>query len=102
MGIKGALTRVLTNWLPADEQARMTANLLAWLCADLPPAERQEKIEQLSPRLLGRSRKGQLGLRLVVYTHLLRLPPLRWLRQWVTLVEAHPSSLAARPASRWL
>jgi hypothetical protein len=79
MEIKRALTRTLLNWLPADAQARMAADVVAWLCTELPPAEQREKIEKLAPRLLERVRAGQFGLRLVVYYHLLRLPPLRWL-----------------------
>jgi hypothetical protein len=79
MEIKEALTRALLNWLPVDEQERMAADVVAWLCADLPAAQRQQKIEKLGPRLLKRIHAGQLGLRLVVYYHLLRLPPLRWL-----------------------
>ncbi|MEJ2736225.1 MAG: hypothetical protein P8189_22110 [Anaerolineae bacterium] len=79
MEIKVALTRALLNGLPVDEQERMAADVVAWLCADLPAAQRQEKIEVLAPRLLERIRVGQFGLRLVVYYHLLRLPPLRWL-----------------------
>jgi hypothetical protein len=35
--IKQALTRVLLNWLPVDEQERMAADVVAWLCADMPP-----------------------------------------------------------------
>jgi hypothetical protein len=77
MEIKEVLTRVLLTWLPADEQERMAADVVAWLCADLPAAQRQQKIEKLGPRLLKRIREGQFGLRLVVYYHLLRLPPLR-------------------------
>jgi hypothetical protein len=79
MEIKEALTRALMNWLPADEQVRMGADVVAWLYADLPPAEQREKMEKLAPRLLERIRAGHIGLRLVVYYHLLRLPPLRWL-----------------------
>jgi hypothetical protein len=77
MEIKAALTRALLNGLPVDEQERMAADVVAWLCADLAAAQRQEKIEVLGPRLLKRIRAGQFGLRLVVYYHLLRLPPLR-------------------------
>jgi hypothetical protein len=79
MEIKQALTRALLNWLPVDEQERMAADVVARLCADIPAAQRQDKIEKLGPRLLKRIRAGQLGLRLVVYYHLLRLPLLRWL-----------------------
>jgi hypothetical protein len=75
--IKEALTRALLNRLPVDEQERTAADVVAWLCADLPPAEQPEKIEKLAPRLLERIRAGRIGLRLVVYYHLLRLPPLR-------------------------
>ncbi len=79
MEIKEALTRALLNGLPADEQVRMAADVVAWLYADLPPAEQREKMEKVGPRLLERIRAGRIGLRLVVYYHLLRLPPLRWL-----------------------
>ena len=77
MEIKEALTRALLNWLPVDEQVRMAADVVAWLYADLPPAEQREKMEKLAPRLLERIRAGRIGLRLVIYYHLLRLPPLR-------------------------
>jgi hypothetical protein len=80
MGIRQAMTRTLMGWLPPEEQTRMAAAVVAWLCADLPPCEQREKIEWLAPRLAERIRKGQFGLRLVIYCHLLRLPPLRWLR----------------------
>jgi len=52
------------------------ADLITWLCADLPPAGQREKIEWLGPRLLERICKGRIGLPLVVYYHLLRLPNL--------------------------
>ena len=58
------------NWLPADDQARMAADLIAWLYADLPPAEQQEKIEWLGPRLIEMIRKGCFGLSLVACYHL--------------------------------
>ena len=79
MEIKGALIRALMNWLPAEQQERMASDVVAWLCADLTAARRQEKVEKLTPRLLKRIRAGRLGLRLVIYYHLMRLPPLRWL-----------------------
>jgi hypothetical protein len=79
MEIKKALTCALMNWLPADEQVRMAADVVAWLYADLPPAEQREKMEKVAPRLLERIRAGRIGLRLVIFYHLLRLPPLRWL-----------------------
>jgi hypothetical protein len=95
--IKQALTRVLLDRLPADAQARMAADVVAWLCADLPPAEQREKIEKLGPRLLKRIRAGQLGLRLVVYYHLLRLPPFRWLDLW-----GAPAERAGKNQLGWL
>jgi hypothetical protein len=79
MDIKASLTRALLNGLPVDEQERMAADVVAWLCADMPAAQRRDKIEVLGPRLLHRIGTGRIGLRLVVYYHLLRLPPLRWL-----------------------
>jgi hypothetical protein len=74
-------------WLPVDEQANMAVDVVAWMCAGLPPAERQIQIARLAPRLLDRIREGQFGLRLVIYYHLLRLPPLRCLRQWMLAVQ---------------
>jgi hypothetical protein len=76
---KQALTRLLMNQLPADEQARMVSSLVDWVYADLPLAERQ-KIVWVEPRLADMMHQGRFGLRLLVYTHLLRLPPLRWLK----------------------
>ena len=97
MEIMKALTRALLNRLPAGEQERMAADVVAWLCADLPARQRQEKIEKLGPRLLERIRAGQLGLRLVVYYHLLRLPPLRWLDP-----RGAPAEHPARSQLSWL
>jgi len=74
------MTRILMGWLSPDEQTRMAAAVVAWMCADLPPCEQREKIEWLAPRLATRIRKGQFGLWLVIYYNLLRLPPLRWLQ----------------------
>jgi hypothetical protein len=97
MGIKQVLTRVLLNWLPADAQRRMAADVVAWLCADLPPAAQREKMEKLAPRLLKRIRAGQFGLRLVVYYHLLRLPPFRWLDP-----RGAPAEALAKSSLSWL
>jgi hypothetical protein len=101
MEIKKALTRALLNWLPVDEQERMAADVVAWLCADLPTAQRQEKIEKLGPRLLKRLRAGQFGLRLVVYYHLLRLPPLRWLDPRAAAAERPDKSRLSWLVCRW-
>jgi hypothetical protein len=101
MGIKRALTRILMNWLPAGEQARMVADLIAWLYADLPPTEQREKIERLGPRLREMIRQGHFGLPLLIYHHLLRLPPLRWLDRWVAPVEALAEGQLAPLAPRW-
>ena len=90
MKIKPVLIHCLLNKLPADEQARMAADVIAWLYADLPPARRQEKVERLGPRLLDMIRQGRLGLPLLVYHHLLRLPPLRWLPHPPRLVPGGP------------
>lgn len=75
----------------------MAADVVAWLWAGLPTAQRQEKIEKLGPRLLKRTRAGQLGLQLVVYHHLLRLPPLRWLDPRST-----PADRPGKNQSSWL
>jgi hypothetical protein len=97
MEIKQALIRALVNWLPADEQERMAADVVAWLCADMTAARRQEKVEKLAPRLLKRMRAGQLGLQLVIYYHLMRLPPLRWLH-----CRDAPAETPTRLPTSWL
>lgn len=96
MGIKRTLTRALMRSLPADEQARTVARLVAWVCADLPLAEQRKKIEWLGPKLIEMIRQGRFGLQLLVYTHLLRLPPLRWLIPAGVPPEGQPALLAAR------
>jgi hypothetical protein len=101
MAIKKALTRALLSWLPADEQERMAADVVAWLCADMPAAQRQEKIEVLGPRLLQRIHAGQFGLRLVVYYHLLRLPPFRWLDPRSAPAEDPTNSRLSWLVCRW-
>lgn len=78
MGIKQALTRVLLNWMPADDQARMVADFIAWLYADLPPTRQQQKIERLGPRLIKMVHEGRFGLPTLIYHHLLPLLPLDW------------------------
>jgi hypothetical protein len=88
--MKRRLIRVLMNALPADEQERMAANLVAWLYSDLPPAARQEKAGQVGPRLVAMIRQGRFGLRLLIYTHLLRLPGLRRLDPWVVASAGAP------------
>jgi hypothetical protein len=88
--MKRRLIRVVMRALPADEQARMAANLVAWLYADLPPAARREKAAQVGPRLMAMIRQGRFGLRLLVYTHLLRLPGLRRLDPWVVASAGPP------------
>jgi len=99
MRIKQALTRALMAWLPSDDQARMAADLITWLFADLSPVERQKKIERLGPRLIEMMGEGRFGLLLVLYYHLLRLPPFRWLERWAAPVDASPEGPLARLAS---
>lgn len=82
------------NRLPVDEQVRLVGDLIAWRFADLPPAEQQEKIEQLGPGLMEMMRKGRVGLLLLITIHLLRLPPLRWCR-----VSSHFSFRTPAPTS---
>ena len=101
MAIKKSLTRILLDWLPVDEQERMASDVVGWLCADMPTAQRQEKIEKLGPRLLKRIRAGQFGLRLVIYYHLLRLPPLRWLDPRGALAEGAVRSQLSWLICRW-
>jgi hypothetical protein len=95
--MKRMLIRFLMDALPADEQERMAGNLVAWLYSDLALPARQEKAEQLGPGLAAMIRQGRFGLRLLVYTHLLRLPGLRRLDPWVV-----PSAGAPRGRPEWL
>ncbi len=83
MSVRQALARGLVRRLPAHRQVRMAADTIAWLYADQPPDERKARAETLAPRLLERIQAGQIGLRLVLYYHLLRLPALRRLRPWI-------------------
>ena len=93
MDIKRRLIRNLVDRLPPDDQERMVADVIAWLFAELQPAERQEKIQRLGPRLLEMIKQGRLGLPLLIYYHLLRRPWLHWLARW-----ASPMS----PACQWM
>lgn len=79
MDIKRSLTRMLMTWLPAEEQANMIASLVAWAHSDRPPAEQEELVLRVRPVLEERLRQGHFGLRLLLYTHLVRLPAMRWL-----------------------
>ena len=103
MGIKQALTCVLMDRLPADNQARMVADFIASLYAGLPPAGQKEKIERLAPRLVEMIRDGRFGLPMLIYHHLLRLPPLRWLEHGLSPLdvsrEGQPAPFA--PTGVW-
>ena len=104
MGVKRALTHLLMNRLPADEQAKMVSNLVARVRVNLPLAEGQ-RIARAEPRLATMTRQGRFGLWLLVYTHLLGLPPLRWLKPVGAPTEGQrgPSTFAGTGAasSRW-
>ena len=80
MDVKGSLTRRLMSWLPAEEQADMIARLIAWLYPDLAPGQQEELVLRVRPVLEKRLRQGHVGLQLLLYTHLVRLPALHWLR----------------------
>jgi hypothetical protein len=80
MGMKRVVTCKHIAWLPENEQARMAADVVDWMCPNLLPVERQDTPGRLATRLLARIRKGQFGLQPVAYYHLLRLPPWRWLK----------------------
>lgn len=77
--VKRALTRLLMNRLRAEEQMQMLARLVGWVYTDLPQAEKQERVKWVAPRLAAMMHQGRFGLWLLIYTHLLRLSPLRWL-----------------------
>jgi hypothetical protein len=96
MGIKQALTRVLMDRLPADDQARMVADVIAWLYADLPPAGQKEKIERVGPRMIEMIREGRFGLPMLLCHHLLRLPPLRWLEHGLSPLDISREGQPAR------
>jgi hypothetical protein len=75
MNVKGRLTCTLMAALPHNEQQAMVRDFMDWPYADLPPAERQEKGERLSPRLIEWISEGKTGLWLVFYQYLKRLSP---------------------------
>jgi hypothetical protein len=77
MDVKRPLTRRLMSWLPAEEQADMIARLVGWLYSDLAPGEQEELVLRVSPVLQERLCQGRFGLRLLLYTHLVRLAALR-------------------------
>ena len=80
MNAKRSLTRKLMSWLPAEEQADMIARLVARRYPDLTPGQQEELVLRVRPALEERLRQGHFGLRLLLYTHLVRLPALHWLR----------------------
>lgn len=96
MRIRQRVTRILMNRLPPDEQVRLVSDLIAWRFADLPPAEQQEKIEQLGPGLMKMMGQGRVGLLLLITTHLLRLPPLCWCAFSSTLLLRMPAPTPSR------
>jgi hypothetical protein len=77
MGLKRALTCLLLNRLPAEEQEELVADLIAWRFADLSPGARRRRIEQFSPGLIFMMREGRVGLPLLIIHHLLRVSPYR-------------------------
>jgi len=83
MGTKQALTRFLMNHLPAEEQAQLVSDVIAWRFASLRQADQQARIEQFGPGLMQMMREGRVGLPLIITRHLLRLPVVRRLAQWV-------------------
>jgi hypothetical protein len=77
MRIKQTLTRFLMDHLPAEEQAQLVAEVIAWRFSDLPPADQQKRIEQFGPGLMQMMREGRVGLPLLITHHFLRRLPAR-------------------------
>jgi len=84
MNLKCKLIRTLWVTLPAREQKGMVNDFLDWLYADLPAGERRKKIERHTPRLIEWISEGHIGLSLLVYQHLRRLPLVSALIQWAS------------------
>jgi len=82
MNLRRNLIRKLWAAIPPGEQQAMVYDFLDWLFSDLIPTERQEKAKRLTPRLMGWIAEGKIGLSLVVYQHLKRLPLVSTLSQW--------------------
>jgi hypothetical protein len=95
MGIKETLTCCLMNRLPAEEQAELVADLIAWRFADLSPTVQGQRIEQFGPGLMHTMREGRVGLPLLVLHHLLRLPPSHWLARRATTAPRVCGEMAA-------
>ena len=74
MNLRRKLIRKLWAVLPPGEQKSMVNDFLGWLYADLLPSERRKKVELLGPRLSEWISEGDIGLSLLVYQHLKRLP----------------------------
>lgn len=82
MNLKRKLIRGLWISLPPDEQKAMVKDFLGWLYADLLPGERRKKVDLLAPRLMELISEGDIGLSLLVYQHLKRLPLVSSLIRW--------------------
>jgi len=88
------------NRLPVEQRTQMVARLVGWAYADLPLARRQ-KIVWVAPGLANMMHQGRFSLWLLIYTHLLRQPPLRWLTPVGTPTEGQrvPSAFAGTGAT---
>lgn len=77
---------ICTLWiaLPVGEQKIMVNDFLDWLYAELLPNERLRKIERLAPRLIEWISEGNMGLSLLIYQHLKRLPFVSTMIRWTS------------------
>jgi hypothetical protein len=70
--MKQPLTRFLMRRIPAQEQARLAADVIACRFSHLCASDQLTLVEQLSPRLLQAMREGRVGLPLLLAWQLYR------------------------------
>lgn len=101
MNLKRQITHALMAALPAVDRQRLVNDFVDWLYADLPPDDRQHKAERLAPRLLEWMAESSVGLWLVLFQHLMRLPPVRALERALGCppTGARPRQMEVGPAT---
>lgn len=99
MKLKQELTRRLWVMLPPDQQQVLIYDFLDWLYSDFPPILRQEKTNLLAPRLMQWIAEGKIGLSLILYLYLKRLPLVSMFSRWAGNLQA--VSDQSRLISKW-
>ncbi|UCD98287.1 MAG: hypothetical protein JSV42_15225 [Chloroflexota bacterium] len=79
---KQRLIRRMMTALSPEEQVLMITDFLNWLLKDRTPAEREQKIVFLTPKLIADISSGNHGFWLLVYHYLKKLLFRRWWKHW--------------------